>query len=148
MSGVLFHHALELYLKGLLCANVAETERKKGLGHDLRRLWTRYKGLAGDADLTRFDATLAEVNRFEQVRYPDRVVEHGIRTAITFSRGEFYDQSTPRRSEPLYVVTVDEIDALAAELWKNSKLNPSAFTMRYKPATLSYLDQFNKSRFW
>jgi len=148
MAGVLFHHAIELYLKGLLCDRLDERERRD-LGHNLRRLWKLYKQAVGATeDLSHFDRVIAEADGFERVRYPDRIIEHGIRTAITFAREEFSDQSTPPRREPLYVVTVDEIDALAALLWKHSRLNPRVFTMSFKEFTRDYLGQFNKSRFW
>src|SRR5262245_50721811 len=41
MSGVMFHHAIELYLKGLLCPLLNEKKRVK-LGHNLQRAWKRY----------------------------------------------------------------------------------------------------------
>src|SRR5438034_1285027 len=78
MAGVLFHHAIELYLKGLLCRFV-DKQGRKHLRHDLPRAWAEHKTVASDPTLLRFDDLVISLHRYWGVRYPDDSLETGIR---------------------------------------------------------------------
>jgi len=146
VAGVMFHHAIEFYLKGYLAKKgLSETDRIT-LRHDLREVWKACKRVIGDASLSRFDRTVGDLARFWAVRYPDQIVERGILAAIQFAPGGH--RNFGGRSEPEYVLTVDDLDALAAIMWQKVGLNPRAFTMSLKPEGLDYLQRHNKARFW
>jgi hypothetical protein len=64
--GNLLHHAIEMYLKGALAKTKSLRELDKGFKHDLPKLWEAFKDQTNDAALKRFDATIAELHRFER----------------------------------------------------------------------------------
>ncbi len=73
-------------------------------------------------------------------------LERGILARIQFT--PWGHRNLGKRSEPEYVLTVDDLDALAAVMWQKVGLNPRAFTMSLKPEGLDYLQRYNKARFW
>ena len=85
MSGVLFHHGIALYLKGLLCPWLNE-EQRKALSHVLPSAWEKYKSFAADPALSRFDDLVAELDQHWRVRYPDDLVKHGLQTDTLVTR--------------------------------------------------------------
>jgi hypothetical protein len=145
MSGVMFHHAIELYLKGLLCP-VLNEKKRTNLGHNLRRAWKKYKSLTMDASLSRFDDRVAELDRHWGVRYPDEIIRHGIRAGIGFEKSPSAVASGGG-SPPRYVLMVEELDELTAVLWKKAGLNIKAF-MPSSPEARESLEQWNKWIFW
>jgi hypothetical protein len=42
VCGVLFHHAIEMYLKGQLCLSLSEPQLRC-LGHKLKKVWKRFQ---------------------------------------------------------------------------------------------------------
>jgi HEPN domain-containing protein len=103
MSGVMFHQAIELYLKGLLCPLLNEKKRRK-LGHNLRRAWKKYKSLSKDSSLSRFDDRVAGLDRHWGVRYPDEIVRHGVDANIAFEKSPaagttYYHQTCTAKME-------------------------------------------------
>ena len=145
MSGVIFHHAIELYLKGLLCPLLNEKKRTK-LGHNLRRAWKKYKSLSKDSSLSRFDDRVAGLDRHWRVRYPDEIVRHGIQANIGFEKSPAA-AVVGGRNQPRYVLVVEELDELMAVLWKKSGLNITAF-MPSSDQAREYLGRWNKWVFW
>jgi hypothetical protein len=129
VAGNLFHHAIELYLKGGLSRNLSRPQLKK-LGHDLRRLWKVYKQKYSASELSGFDSCIRQLHRFETIRYPDAVAEKGMFFAIPVSRPQppldfpvFGGGSTP----PTYFVVVNDIDQLIKILFTIGLLNPDFF---------------------
>jgi hypothetical protein len=82
----MFHLAIELYIKGLLCRRLNEKQRRR-LSHHLRGAWSKVKKLAPTpAALSRFDDTIRALDIYWNVRYPDSIVTGGILAGITFDR--------------------------------------------------------------
>ena len=64
--GNLLHHAVEMFLKTALVGVVRSEEmRSKRYGHDLEKLWQRFKAKEADPALDIFDATISDLNPFE-----------------------------------------------------------------------------------
>jgi len=145
MSGVVFHHAIELYLKGLLCPLLNEKKRTK-LGHNLWRAWKKYKAIAKDSSLSRFDDCITELDRHWRVRYPDEIIRHGIRAGIGFAKSPSAAVSSGG-GPPRYVLVVEELDELMAVLWDKARLNIKAF-MPSSPEARELLERLNKRIFW
>src|SRR5207253_10827 len=82
VTGNLFHHAVEMLLKGYLSTTSNEEERKK-LGHRLKQIWRKFKQDVGDPQLDRFDSMIAELDKFEDIRYPETPLKSGM--AVMFS---------------------------------------------------------------
>jgi len=112
VSGILFHHALELYLKGALSLRMDETKRRD-LGHQLHALWSEFKNMASYPELAKFDGAVKVLQKFEEIRYPERIVRNGMRLVISLrpiDSGviEKYDE----QSAPHYVLPFDQMDSL------------------------------------
>jgi hypothetical protein len=129
MSGVLFHHAIELYLKGLLCRWLDE-EQRTALGHPLPRAWSKYKSLTGNSSLLRFDELVEELDRHWRVRYPDDLVKHGLQADTLVTRD-----------------LLDRLDEFMKALWNESDLNITSF-MPSSPQARHNLERENKCIFW
>src|SRR5260221_12629949 len=61
LAANLFHHAIEMYLKGALCRTLDEHQRRK-LGHRLTKIWKRFKVTHPDPALDRFDQCISELD--------------------------------------------------------------------------------------
>jgi HEPN domain-containing protein len=133
--GNLFHHAIEMYLKGALCRTHDEYERRR-LGHRLTKIWKRFK--------------VENPDRYERIRYPEEILRKGMISSINFSRAAVPSPSTvgSRRPEPRYDLFVDELDALAKEIFLKASVNGKAFTSGMRQGALNYLQNQNQSSFW
>jgi hypothetical protein len=144
VSGTLFHHAIEMFLKGELTKHLTERQRRK-LHHGLKALWTTFKAHVGpeDSALSAFDQVIDELDKFEDIRYPEKIVSQGMTCSIEF--GKRIPMKTSSRS-PRYELFVGEIDALVNAILDKSKVNPSFFTRRYQKHALTYLRRYNRSK--
>jgi len=147
VSGNLFHHALEMYLKGYFCKDLNEAQLRN-LGHNLRKLWRRFKAEVADSSFNQFDNAIAQLDRFERIRYPEEIERLGLRASIGFKKGDVAVNTTSKSQEPTYELTIDDLDALAKVIMEKSRTNPKFFTSRLKGDTLTYLQQQNKAVIW
>ncbi len=85
VSGTLLHHAVEMALKAALITSQTMPELK-GLGHDLSRSWAEFKRLFADPALSEFDSAVGELDKFEEVRYPDSVIARGAMMELALFR--------------------------------------------------------------
>jgi hypothetical protein len=127
VAGNLFHHAVELYLKGDLSRTVY-LGRLARYGHNLKRLWKVYKQKHSASTLSGFDSCIKDLDKFEAIRYPDDIVEKGMFYEIPVShpKSTIVFQvvgSTP----PTYRVVVNDIDQLIRTLFTTSSINPDFF---------------------
>jgi hypothetical protein len=70
VCGNLFHHAVEMILKGGLAQKHKLTALEK-MSHNLERVWEAYKDDFPDSTLKRHDKTISGLNKFEDIRYPE-----------------------------------------------------------------------------
>jgi len=71
IHGNLLHHAVEMFLKTALIDIVDAKEMKHSYGHDLIKLWERFKEKTADPAMDRFDETIRALHKFEKIRYPE-----------------------------------------------------------------------------
>lgn len=144
--GTLFHHAIEMYLKGCLCAFMTPEELKR-IGHRLVRLWNRFhkvqpwgglmratapadKEAVGKA-LLGFRQFVVELDKFEDLRYPDAV------RGFTMSLGP----TRPSRAEEILIggrpsrsshfqLYLEDVDRLVVGLHTAGSVNMLAQVMR------------------
>jgi hypothetical protein len=149
VSGNLFHHAIEMHLKGYLCTNSTEDQLKK-FGHKLQSLWARFKEDAADSALDSYDHTIEAVDKFERIRYPEDIIAKGIRATISFKNGPFAIETDVKHKQPKYDLCVHELDALAQIIFQMAKLNPKYFTtgMLLNSDASAYLKKFNEAPIW
>jgi hypothetical protein len=140
----LLHHALEMLLKGYLSSSMTLGELKKA-GHRLVKLWDLYKAKVGDASLNQYDGVVIDLDKFEEIRYPDKIVLSGMLVGYSFVRGERQlVNAGPGRREPVYKLLVAEIDELAKTIFESASINVSAIDHLSEDARL-YLTRWNES---
>ena len=128
VAGSLMHHALEYFLKAALVKQGTPIADLRDYGHDLKSMWRVVRDRAGEPGLAGHDATIRDVERFESLRYPDRV----LRTGMTYLADWLPPAGRPKfgrgmRQLPHYQFVVSEIDALVLDLFRVASLNPIAF---------------------
>lgn len=127
ITGILFHYAVEMFLKGGLARKRTLSELE-GMRHRLKlKIWRAFKTDFPEPDLKRHDGTISSLDKFGVIRYPDAILKHGMGTTaqwgsaaevITYGR-----MKLPRR----YVVVVSDIDDLVADVFKAASWNPGTF---------------------
>jgi len=119
----LFHHAVEMLakfrlLRGVQDDRLAEQVRKlkqKPYGHDLQTLWSDFKAVVGRSDLDRFDSIVADLNRWEDLRYGGYPV--GIPTTMVFMRRCGPHETWSAEPQDEYVLVLEDVDELFTAMW-------------------------------
>jgi hypothetical protein len=145
VCGNLFHHAIEMYLKGYLVSKLTLAELK-ALGHRLQEIWNHCKTEIADAELDNFDQVISDLDKFESIRYPDQILSQGMITLINVKKQHRSAQSAiPKRPEPVHEIVVEEIDSLVKVIFQKSSINPEFFTNALKPEAKTYLNKENEA---
>jgi hypothetical protein len=124
VSGNLFHHAIELYLKGDLCRDFPRS-RLRSYGHNLKRLWVAYKARHPVPDLSKYDLHIRQLHKFERIRYPDSITDEGLEATISFAGPP--PTSTGGPTLPTYHLVVHDLDRLIRVIFTTTSLNPEFF---------------------
>jgi len=128
--GNLLHHAVEMHLKTELVKVVSREDLRnpKKYGHDLEKLWTRFKRQYADQALNRFDSTIRALNEFEELRYPDKIPHPAILMAVTWKPAHAVKRYSGAKPAHQYEVFISEVDRLIIEITNRIPLNPKFFT--------------------
>jgi hypothetical protein len=70
VCGNLFHHAVEMLLKGGLAKRRKSLPELTSMGHSLKKLWRAYKDHP-EAELERHNKTINRLDKHEDIRYPN-----------------------------------------------------------------------------
>ena len=140
VCGNLYHHSLEMFLKAGLSRKYSLRELRQRFGHKLIVIWNAFKADFPSPTLLEFDATIADIAGFEDIRYPDRVLKYGVQ--IRIDDRSVTQQTTPS-SPPEYKLDFYEIDRLVGAIFDVSSLNPLFFTMGLKPDVQAMLARDN-----
>jgi hypothetical protein len=120
----MFHHAIEMLIKGYLVRSHPSPDLKKA-GHDLEKLWSMFKSVTGDKSLSRFDKSISDLDRVELLRYPDAMVDKGF--VLNVRLGVPAPARLPGLdSQPQYFVNVSDLDDIALSIFDTCKVNPKA----------------------
>jgi hypothetical protein len=143
LVGILFHHAVERFLKAGLVRK-RQLSELKDIGHDLKKLWRAFKGDFPSADLTGHDKTISFIHKFETIRYVDGIAKYGMGVTAAWSgpAGEvktYGGLNTPKQ----YTLVVSDVDDLVADVFKVCNRNPAFFTTRMNPHALEALTRNN-----
>ena len=124
----LYHHAIEMLLKGSLAKTHTEA-RIRSLHHNLKRAWRLFKAGAKDPTLDKLDSTVAQLNKFEDLRYPN--MRHGMFVVIYF--GPEPEEPRGVGGERYYKISATEVDELVKAIFDHSPhLNPKFFQNRFR----------------
>jgi hypothetical protein len=130
IAGNLMHHAVEMYLKGALSKIFTPEELKKKFGHNLPKLWHAFKKQVKDPRLDPFDTLIMSLDKFEEIRYPDAILEKvkqvgsepgappGWQASISIGhRVQDAPTGQPSRTGSHYELYVGEIDNLVVRIF-------------------------------
>jgi len=122
VAGNVLHTAIEMAIKGYLSRKLSAAELKTKYMHSLNPLWRDFKASVADPSLRQFDRTVSELDQFKAIRYPDRVIKHGMLAKIGSHRRA--DEPGVRTilpgPVPRYTLYLPEIDALFEAIVKAS----------------------------
>jgi hypothetical protein len=135
VCGNLFHHAVEMLLKGGLARKRALSDLK-GMRHNLDVMWRAFKVDFPDTTLQRHDKTISSLDKFEEIRYanPDKVPSM-MGVADWFGPVGRIEMSDELQTLKQYHLVVREIDDLVADVFK--------FSSPWSPASPSFLGRNN-----
>jgi hypothetical protein len=125
VCGNLFHHAIEAQLKARLSQTHTLEELKQKFGHKLPKLWRAFKVQFPKSDLRQFDDLIADLDKFEKLRYPDAVLAEGASMLV----GRFHT-SPQKTSATQYQIDLPNIDRCFANIFEVCSRNPLFFTNR------------------
>jgi hypothetical protein len=143
----LLHHAVEMFLKGELSRSIPLKKLKEDLGHRLPKIWDEFKIIA--PSLSAFDAVVAKLQKFEDIRYPNRIMSDGMSSdiGITFLDGSSLtiDHSTQATTEtPRYWLQLEEVDQLVAVIFEVARCNLPDYLPRFAEAENSFVYRENR----
>ena len=127
VCGNLFHHAVERFLKAGLTQHrgLSDIERMR---HNLKKLWRAFKADFPATALKQHDKTISCLHKFEDIRYPDKVIERGMGVSVEWSGPAGKVTTLGRIKTPKqYAIVVSDIDDLIADVFKVCSRNPHAF---------------------
>jgi hypothetical protein len=125
ICATMFHHAIEMLLKGYLVQNHTSGELKK-VGHELEKLWLMFKDKTRDTTLTRYDITVSHLDRTETLRYPDAMVDQGFVLNVRLGVQTPLELSGTSNL-PQYYVNVSDLDDIALAIFSACSVNPTAY---------------------
>jgi len=124
VAGNLYHHAIEMYLKGCLVrAGVSEEKRRK-LGHRLDETWAAFRQDARDPALDRFKGVIDDLHVFEKLRYPESA-PLDMAVALEHKRGDIVIDPTFSVKHRFHLILGD-LDDLVIALHRAGSVNASA----------------------
>ena len=128
VAGNLFHHAVELYVKGDLITELSRT-RLKMYGHNLKRLWAAYKKRHRTVELSRHDPHITKLHKFEKTRYPDSITDRGMWGTIAVAPPSTAPTMWAASGvvPPSYHLVVNDIDQLIRSIFDATSRNPDYF---------------------
>ena len=143
--GNLLHHAIEMCLKAALGEHKTLPELKS-LRHDLTKIWTQFKTQYPTVASAAFDEVIVELQRFEELRYPDSVLVRGARMdLILFKEHLVGAPGTSPAAVPRYAIILEDIDTLMAYILGTASLNPRFFVGSMGPEGMRALLLHNRS---
>ena len=140
VAGNLLHHSIEMFLKCVLVKSLSLKELK-ALGHNLTILWSRFTQLHPHPTHAALDSAVAELERFERLRYPDSVVLEGMQVSFVVSKAHY--SPLPAGPQPPYHLVLEDIDNIAKIAAQASGLDRVAFTSGLSEQALQYLQIHN-----
>jgi hypothetical protein len=142
VCGILFHHTVEMFLKGglVLKRPISELEAMR---HRLKVIWRAFKADFPEPSLERHNTAISRLDKFDVIRYPDAILEHGMGTTAQWRCPAaeviaYGGIKTPKQ----YVVVVSDIDDLVADVLKVSSWNPGRFAGT-NPVALEAITRYN-----
>jgi hypothetical protein len=152
-AGNQMHHAVELLLKACLAMGdrwqeILRYGHPKSYGHDLEKLWAAFKERNPDPALLAHDALIKGLNKFEDIRYPENLIQGGAMLSVGL-----YEVPAEHRTRPVddpraplitpedrrFYLELPPVDRLVYALFKASCRNPGSLDALREPHALECL---------
>jgi hypothetical protein len=142
MAGNLLHHAAEMFLKGAVVRLVGLDKLRK-ISHDLNGLWREFTTHFAISDSVAFGHAIAELDRFERLRYPDKAIREGMEVTFSVYRDHRVETSGPRKPPPRYSLVLEDVDVLVKLIFEKAQVNPRFLLQRLRPEGMDFLSREN-----
>jgi len=141
ISGVLLHHAVERLLKGKLSETHTEDELK-AIWHRLDRAWAAFSALFPGSDLLVFYPVIADLDRFEKLRYGDRL---GVDWTMTIAWDG--DRPLPLQAGMVndFQFSLDDIDRLVVRIVELCGHEPTVLLLTLRLDAKRFLEASNRA---
>lgn len=152
VCGNLLHHAVEMALKAALTDVLTLPDLKK-LNHSLPKIWGAFTSSFPDADISVLNQAIAQLDRFEDLRYPDYVLANGATIRVALFREHIIpDQSGKpcvEPSTPEFLLVLEDIDGLLELVLEKAQINPPGYIASMSRQAREHLSLHNRhaSRF-
>ena len=123
VSATLFHHAIEMLLKGYLSKQKSSAELRSA-GHSLTELWNLFNQFVADKGLSRFDGTIKELDKVELLRYPDSIVDERYVLHVSLGKPVTPLAFPGMEKVPNYYVDVSDLEDIAEAIYKACVVSP------------------------
>ncbi len=145
MAGNLLHHAAEMFLKGAL-VRIVGLDKLHHISHDLNGLWREFKTRFVVSDSDAFDHSIAELDRFERLRYPDKVIREGMEAIFDVFRSHRAKTSGLPKAPLRYSLVLEDVDVLVKLIFEKAQVNPRFFLQKLTPEAMDFLSRQNSHR--
>jgi hypothetical protein len=145
VSGNLLHHAIEMFLKGALCKKQSHSRQQiRSMGHNLKKAWKAFKETCPDPRLNALDSAVRDLNKFEDLRYPDKLMSSGMVGMFILKREHVKDMNVTHGKGPAlprYAYIMEDVDELVKLIFEVGGMDPRFFPV--SPDALTILNQDN-----
>lgn len=117
VCGNLFHHAVEMLLKGALAHKRSISDLKHNMRHNLNVPWQSFKVEFPDQTLTRHDETISSLNKFEEIRYPDPDKVPFMEVSADWFGPSVTTETSVELTRKQFVLVISPIDDLVADIF-------------------------------
>jgi hypothetical protein len=126
--GNIYHHAIETLLKAGLSREISlhDLRNPKKFGHDLDKLWPAFKAQFNWDELNSFDQIIKALHHFEDIRYPDKILQHG----ATIQGSQPASTEDTKTSAARYGVNKHDLDRLVAKIFFVCGITPDVYFSR------------------
>ena len=149
VCGNLFHHAIEMFIKGFLFHDgMNETEIKdkltdlqKKYSHHLGKLWDSFKNLTEGSinNLDAFDETIKELQKFDGIRYSNKFLIEKEGRAFVYDWGKLPNGEYQAKGAAVYRLGVEDLDQLVKVLFTTAQIDPKNFIKPSNEHALKYV---------
>jgi hypothetical protein len=140
----LHHHAIEMLLKGALSKSMNLEELKRKLGHRLPKIWKKFKRQANDPSLNRFDKIIKELNKFEDIRYPDEILRRGAGMMFDITKAGAAHSFMKGTNVPQYKLCLEDIDELVTVIFDIASRNQKVYLRFLKEEARDFVIRENR----
>jgi len=113
------------------------------MGHNLKRAWKAFKKTCPDPRLNVLDSAVKDLNKFEDLRYPDKLMSSGMVGMFILKREHVKDTevSDPKGSVlPKYAYIMEDVDELVKLIFEVGGINPKFFPVYTDALTILQKD--------